>query len=52
VLSRFAGGGKATAAPYDPYSLLRSVEDLFGLTPLAHAKDAQSFAKPALPGAF
>jgi hypothetical protein len=52
VLSPFAGGGKTTATPYDPYSLLRSVEDLFGLTPLAHAQEAQSFAKAALPGAF
>jgi hypothetical protein len=52
VLSRFASSAKTTAAPYDPYSLLRSVEDLFGLTPLAHANDAKSFAQSALPGAF
>jgi hypothetical protein len=52
VLSRFAQGGKTTAAPYDPYSLLRSVEDLFALTPLARAQYAKSFAASVLPGAF
>jgi hypothetical protein len=52
VLSRFAGRGKTLAAPYDPYSLLRSVEDLFALTPIAHATTAASFARTALPGAF
>jgi hypothetical protein len=52
LLSRFARAGTTIAGPYDPYSLLRSVEDLFGLTPLARAKDAASFAKVALPGAF
>jgi hypothetical protein len=52
LLSRFARPGKTIAGPYDPYSVLRSVEDLFGLAPLARAKDAASFAKAALPGAF
>jgi hypothetical protein len=52
LLSRFASTGRTISKPYDPYSLLRSVEDLFGLTPLARAKDAASFAKAALPGAY
>jgi hypothetical protein len=52
LLSRFARPAATIAAPYDPYSLLRSLEDLFGLAPLARAKDAASFAKAALPGAF
>jgi hypothetical protein len=52
LLSRFARPGRTIAGPYDPYSLLRSLEDLFGLAPLARAKDATSFAKAALPGAF
>jgi hypothetical protein len=52
LLSRFARPGRTIAAPYDPYSLLRSLEDLFGLVPPARAKGAASFAKAALPGAF
>jgi hypothetical protein len=39
------------AAPYDPYSLLRSLEDMFGFTPLGHAGRATSFMTAALPGA-
>lgn len=51
LLSRFVSPGATDAAPYDPYSLLRSVEDLFGLEHLAKANGAKvrSFA-PALLG--
>ncbi|MCW3046704.1 MAG: phosphoesterase [Solirubrobacterales bacterium] len=51
LLSRFARAGTTVAGPYDPYSVLRSVEDLFGLKPLARANHASSFVKAALPGA-
>lgn len=37
LLSPFLSPGDTDAAPYNPYSLLRSSEDLFGLTPLARA---------------
>ncbi|HEX7245976.1 MAG TPA: alkaline phosphatase family protein [Solirubrobacterales bacterium] len=49
LLSPFLAPGSTDGAAYDPYSLLRSVEDLFGLTPLARAggKGTKSFA-PAL----
>jgi len=38
--------GATDAAPYDPYSLLRSLEDMFGLQPLEKAGGAKvrSFA--------
>jgi Phosphoesterase family len=51
LLSRFVAPGATDAAPYDPYSLLRSVEDLFGLGHLALADGAKvkSFA-PVLLG--
>ncbi len=37
LLSPFVSPGSTEAAPYDPYSLLRSVDDLFGLPPLGLA---------------
>jgi hypothetical protein len=51
LVSPFASPGSTDAAPYGPYSLLRSVEDLFGLTHLGDAGGAKvkSFA-PALLG--
>jgi hypothetical protein len=51
LLSRYTTPGATDAAAYGPYSLLRSVEDLFGLTHLARANGARvgSFA-PALLG--
>lgn len=51
LVSRFASPGGTDSAAYDPYSLLRSVEDLFGLQPLGLAAGAKvkSFA-PALLG--
>ena len=50
LLSRFASPGSTDPAPYDPYSLLRSTEDLFGLTHLGAAggKKVRSFAGPLL----
>jgi hypothetical protein len=51
LLSRYASGGATDGTPYNPYSLLRSVEDLFGLSHLAKAAGTKvkSFA-PALLG--
>jgi phosphatidylinositol-3-phosphatase len=52
IISRYAHAGKTVAKAYNPYSILRSVEDLLGLQPLlAHAKAAKSFVAAALPGA-
>lgn len=46
LLSRFASPGSTDPGPYDPYSLLRSTEDLFGLDHLGLAAGAKvrSFA--------
>jgi phosphatidylinositol-3-phosphatase len=46
LISRFLAPGGTDAAPYDPYSLLRSTEDLFGLAHLGEADGAKvrSFA--------
>jgi hypothetical protein len=52
LLSRFAEAGTTVAAPYDPYSLLRSVQDVFALKPLARSADASSFADTVLASAF
>ncbi len=51
LVSQFVSPGSTDAVAYDPYSLLRSTEDLFGLSPLASADGAKvkSFA-PALLG--
>jgi hypothetical protein len=51
LVSRFATPGGTEATSFDPYSLLRSTEDLFGLEPLGLAGGAKvkSFA-PALLG--
>ena len=51
VLSRYATAGKTVATAYNPYSLLRSIEDLLGYKPLAHAQGAKSFVAGVLPGA-
>lgn len=48
VLSRYAKKGTTLDAVYPPYSLLRSVEDMLGYTPLAHSKSAPSFAQTVL----
>ncbi len=51
LLSPFVTHNTTDASPYNPYSLLRSTEDLFGLTYLGEAKGSKvgSFA-PALLG--
>jgi hypothetical protein len=51
ILSPLAAKGRTLSAVYGPYSVLRTIEDLLGYTPLVHAKSAHSFAKTALPGA-
>jgi len=45
LLSPFVTPGATDAVAYDPYSLLRSTEDLFGLTPIGKAagKKVKSF---------
>jgi hypothetical protein len=48
VLSRYARRGAVVSATYTPYSLVRSVEDMLGSTPLAHARSAASFAQAVL----
>jgi hypothetical protein len=52
LVSQFVSPGSTDALAYDPYSLLRSSEDLFGLYHLANAEGTKvkSFA-PALLGA-
>ena len=51
ILSPLATRGRTLSGSYGPYSVLRTIEDLFGYTPLVHAKSARSFASTALPGA-
>jgi phosphatidylinositol-3-phosphatase len=43
VLSPHSKPGTTVATAYDPYSVLRTVEDVFGLTSLAKAKSAHGF---------
>jgi phosphatidylinositol-3-phosphatase len=50
VLSRFTTPGSVDAHRYDPYSVLRSLEDIFGVSALAHAKAAGSFAARSFSG--
>jgi hypothetical protein len=52
VISRDAKAGSTDAKPYTPYSVLRSIEDLFALKALGHATTAKSFARLALPRAW
>lgn len=42
LLSKFITKGSTDGAPYNPYSLLRSTEELFGLGPLAEAANAKT----------
>lgn len=42
LVSSFITPGATDAVPYNPYSLLRSTEDLFGLAPLGKAADAKT----------
>jgi hypothetical protein len=43
LVSQYADPSATDSTRYDPYSLLRTLEDTFGLAPLAKAKDAESF---------
>lgn len=43
VISPHTRAGATVARAYDPYSVLRTVEDVFGLTSLARAKSAHGF---------
>jgi hypothetical protein len=51
VISPYTRAGTKVSASYDPYSVLRSIEDLFGYSAVAHAAKAKSFIAAALPGA-
>lgn len=51
LLSRFAQAGATEDAAHDPYSLLRSVQDLFGVKPLARSAKAPSFSETVLASA-
>ena len=51
LLSRFAQAGGTDDTVFDPYSLLRSTEDLLGIKPLAKAAEAKSFAGTVLASA-
>ncbi|ADB53438.1 phosphoesterase [Conexibacter woesei DSM 14684] len=52
LVSRFAKAGATAGGDYGPYSLLRSVEDLFALRPIARAASARSFAPTVLGDAY
>ena len=45
VLSRFTAPGTVSTTPYNHYSLLRSIEDIFGLGHLALANGVHSFGR-------
>lgn len=42
VISQFASAGASDGAPYNPYSLLRTTEELFGLGQLAKAGETKT----------
>jgi hypothetical protein len=48
VISRYTARKKPISKAYDPYSLLRSIEDMLGDDALARAAGAASFAKRVL----
>jgi hypothetical protein len=51
LVSKFVSSGSTDAAPYNPYSLLRTTEELFGLGQLAKAGDVETKTPaPALLG--
>jgi phosphatidylinositol-3-phosphatase len=52
LVSKYAQAGGAAGTAYDPYALLRSLEDLFALRPLARAATAGSFAPTVLGKAY
>jgi hypothetical protein len=43
VISRFVKPGTKTDTPYNHYSFLRTIEDIFGLSPLGYAKKSTAF---------
>jgi phosphatidylinositol-3-phosphatase len=51
ILSPLARRGRTISGNYNAYSVLRTVEDLLGYTPLVHAESAHPFTNAALPGA-
>jgi phospholipase C len=48
VLSPFTTPGTTNDTPYNHYSLLRTIEDTFGLAPLGYAQDARGFGADVL----
>ncbi|MFL5817554.1 MAG: alkaline phosphatase family protein [Conexibacter sp.] len=52
LVSQYAQAGGTGATAYDPNSVLRSLEDLFALRPLARAAKAGSFAPTVLGKAY
>jgi hypothetical protein len=48
VLSPFTTAGSTDTTAYNHYSLLRTVEDTFGLSPLGYAAEASSFSGDVL----
>lgn len=52
LVSRYAQAGGTAGTAYDPYALLRSLEDLFALRPLGRAATAGSFAPTVLGKAY
>jgi hypothetical protein len=51
ILSPKLKAGTTVTTPYNPYSVLRTAEDLLGYKPLVHANAARSFAGVAIPAA-
>ncbi len=49
LLSPFIEPGTVSDTPYNHYSLLRSIEEIFGLAPLGYAADAGLSPLPILP---
>ena len=43
LVSRFITPGSSNSTPYNHYSLLRTIENMFGLTPLGYARNARGF---------
>lgn len=52
LVSKYAQAGGTAGTAYDPYAVLRSLEDLFALRPLARAAKAGSFAPTVLGKAY
>jgi hypothetical protein len=54
LVSRYVAAGAESAVPYNHYSLLRTVEDIFGLPHLANAGNAgvEAFSADILKGVF